>query len=115
MNNNLRLPSSGSQLAVFLLTTGCSFILAAAVIALLPGVHAGQMPTDPGAIKLLQGVSSIILFGVPSIIYAVATFRKRPLQELGFRPAEKPIFYLIPILLLIVSIPLEGWLGMINK
>ena len=114
-SSNLKLPSPWSQLALLTILAGCAIVLAGVVVLLIPGVHAGQMPSDPGTVKLMQMVSSIVLFGVPALFYALMTFRKAPLQELGFRPAERDIFYLIPVALLAVSIPLEGWLGMINK
>lgn len=114
-SSNLKIPSPWSQLALLTILAGCALILAGVSVLLLPGVHAGQIPSDPGTQKLMQMVSSIVLFGVPALFYGLMTFRKAPLQELGFRPAEKNIFYLIPVVLLVASVPLEGWLGMVNK
>jgi membrane protease YdiL (CAAX protease family) len=98
-----------------LLVAGGALILAGASILLIPGVHAGELPSDPGTLKLAQLLTSAVLFGVPSLLYALMTFRREPLQELGFRSAERSSFYWIPMFLLLISIPLEGWLGMINK
>jgi len=63
----------------------------------------------------MQAAWTVILFGLPSLIYALASFRKKPLQELGLRPATMTSFYILAIVLLAVAIPLEGWLGMLNK
>lgn len=115
MRTNLKLPSPWSQLGLLAILAGGSLILAAVVTLLLPGVHPGEMPTDMGTVKLVQVVSSVILFGLPPLFYALMTFRQEPLKELGFRPAVKDGFYLFAIVLLLFSFPLEGWLGMINK
>jgi len=115
MRTNLKIPSPWSQLALLAILAGGALILAAVVTVILPGVHPGQMPTDTGTLKMVQLVSSIILFGVPAFFYALMTFRQHPMSELGFRPAVKSSFYLITILLLVCAFPLEGWLGMINK
>ena len=114
-SNNLKISSPWSQLALLAILAGGSLILATIVILLLPGVHAGQMPSDTGTLKLVQTLSSVILFGLPPLFYALMTFRQQPLQELGFRPSVKNSFYLLAIVLLFCSFPLEGWLGMINK
>lgn len=115
MSSNLKIPSPWSQLALLAILAGCSLILAAVVTLMIPGVHAGQLPSDIGTLKLVQVISSVILFGIPPLFYALMTFRQHPLEELGFRPAMKTSFYLITIVLLFCSFPLEGWLGMINK
>ncbi len=115
MSSNLKIPSPWSQLALLIVSFGCALVLAGVSILLIPGVHAGQLPTGPGTIKMAQLLTSVMLFGFPAALYALMTFRRESLQELGFRPAERTVFYLIPVVLLLISIPLEGWLGMINK
>ncbi len=115
MSNYLKIPSPWSQLGLFLGLTGGSLVLASIAILLLPGVHQGQMPTDSGTLKLVQTVTSVILFGVPSFFYARMTFRDHPLAHLGFRPAVKSNYYLLVTVLLFCAFPLEGWLGMINQ
>jgi uncharacterized protein len=115
MSSNLKIPSPWSQLALLMLLAGGALIIAAVSMTLVPGVHAGQIPTDPGTLKMVQAVSSVILFGLPAFFYALMTFRQRPLGELGFRPAVKGGFYLITILVMFCAFPLEGWLGMVNK
>ena len=115
MSNNLKIPSPWSQFALFLVLSGGALILALVVVSLLPGVHPGVIPGDPDTLKLMQTVSSIILFGLPALVFARQTFYDHPLANLGFRPAVKNRFYLLAVLLLFCSFPLEGWLGMINQ
>jgi uncharacterized protein len=125
MPNNLKIPSPWSQLALFSLTLGGALILYAAVggmIAQATGITAevktGAAWNDPRAIgifKWLQALSSIIVFGIPGLCYALLTFRDKPFYRLGLRPAIPVSFYLLAILLLLIGLPLEGWLGDLNK
>ena len=114
MDKNLKIPSPWSQLALFLILIGGALVVAAGVIVLIPGVHQGQLPTG-GPLKLAQAVTSTVLFGLPSICFGMLVFRHHPLEQLGFRPAVKNSFYLVAVLLLFFSFPMEGWLGMLNK
>lgn len=115
MDTNLKIPSPWLQLAVFLLLIGGGIILGTLAVGLIPGIRQGQMPTDPGTVKLVQAVTSVFLFGLPSFTYAAMVFNRRPLAEFGFRPAINPIYYLLALLLLLFAFPLEGWLGMLNQ
>src|SRR5215469_11008145 len=115
MNSNLKIPSPWAQLAILFGLAGGGAILAAMVLHLIPGMPAEGIPQTPGLIKLAQAIGSICLFGVPSIVFAFLIFRKHPMATLGFRPAVKNSFYLIAVLLLLCSFPLEGWLGLLNK
>lgn len=125
MPNNLKIPSPWSQLALFSLTLGGALIfysVAGGLIAQGTGVT-GEIKTgaawdDPRAIsilKWLQALSSIIVFGIPGVCYALLTFRDKPFYRLGLRPATPGQFYLLAILLLLIGLPLEGWLGDLNK
>src|ERR1700761_2716907 len=104
MTSNLKIPSPWAQLALLLILAGSALVLAGVSVLIIPGVHAGQIPSDPGTLKLVQTISSVVLFGVPALFYALMTFRQEPIRELGFRPTEKSIFYLVPVILLLVSI-----------
>jgi membrane protease YdiL (CAAX protease family) len=126
MPNNLKIPSPWSQLALFMGLLGGALILFLVVGGVIyhfaeslqnvpPGPAAPDDPRMIGAKKLLQALSSIIVFGIPGYFYAKQTFRDRSLHHLGFRPAVRGNFYLLAILLLLVSLPLEGWLGELNK
>jgi uncharacterized protein len=125
MSNNLKIPSPWSQLALFMLALGGALIfysVAGGLIAVSTGVAAevrtGAAWNDPraiGILKWLQGLSSVIVFGIPVCCYALLTFRDRPFYRLGLRPATPGNFYLLAILLLLIGLPLEGWLGDLNK
>lgn len=115
MSRNLRIPSARVQLALLTILAGSALIVGTVVVQFLPGIHAGQLPSDPAQLKLAQAISSLILFGVPALFYAWVTFRHDQLTELGFRPAVSPGFYWVAILVMACAFPMEGWLGMINK
>ena len=125
MSNSLKIPSPWSQLALFMLTLGGSLIFYGVVGNLIEKtagiadeVRNGTAWDDPraiGILKWLQGLSSILVFGIPAFCYARLTFRDKSFYRLGFRPAMPTNFYLLAILLLLISIPLEGWLGDLNK
>jgi membrane protease YdiL (CAAX protease family) len=124
MSNNLKIRSPWSQLALFLGLLGLALILgvmgASAIVLAKTGISAGGHidVNDPGLLpakKLAQAFSTIIIFGLPAFFYARKTFQAEPLRSLGLRPAEKNVFYALGIILLLVALPLEGWLGMVNK
>jgi membrane protease YdiL (CAAX protease family) len=65
--------------------------------------------------KLVQFLFSVVVFGLTGFLYARFTFRDRPGYHLGLRPATRSGFYLLAILMLILALPLEEWLGDLNK
>lgn len=77
------------------------------------------LPMDDGRAadigKLVQFLFSVMVFGLTGYLYARLTFQERPGYHLGFRPSERNIFYLLAIMLLLASFPLEEWLGELNK
>jgi membrane protease YdiL (CAAX protease family) len=125
MSNNLRISSPWSQLAIFLGIAGASmFIYAVLANALyfssgISGeIRTGTVWFDPRAIGILkwgQTLSSIVVFGIPAYCYAKLTFRDGPIHQLGLRPAGRVSFYLLGIVLLLISLPLVEWLGELNK
>jgi membrane protease YdiL (CAAX protease family) len=120
MYNNLKIRSPWAQMALFLGAFGATFFFFAIALLLIKGGNAAQAPDlgNPQVLagqKFMQAAWTIILFGLPSLVYALASFREKPLRELGFRPATLTSFYLLAIVLLAVATPLEGWLGMLNR
>jgi membrane protease YdiL (CAAX protease family) len=125
MSNNLKIPSPWSQLALLMGLLGGSLIFFGIIATsiyhyagILGEIRAGTVWADSratGVLKWLQALSSILVFGIPGYFYARLTFRDRPLYQLGLRPAGQSNFYLLAILLLLISLPLEGWLGELNK
>lgn len=124
MSNHLKIRSPWSQLALFMGVWGLSLIggviAASAIVLAKAGISAGAAidMNDPRLLpakKLAQAFSTIVIFGLPALLYSRKTFRTHPLENLGFRPAEKSIFYILGVVLLLAALPLEGWLGMLNK
>ena len=124
LKNYLKISSPWSQLGLFFGLLGGGLILASVLsVAILTakGVatgHGNPDLSDPGltgALKLIQGLSTVIIFAIPALLYARLTFREDPDYFLGFRKAEKNIFYLLAVALLLFSFPVEGWLGQLNK
>jgi membrane protease YdiL (CAAX protease family) len=124
MQKNLKIPSLWSQLALFLMLYSAGWILAQIAGGVILGARLGLNnlrdidPSDPkitGTLKLIQALSTLLLFGVTAFVSAWRTFSDRPLYHLGFRPAYKKNFYILAVLLLLFSIPFEGWLGQLNK
>ena len=124
MPNHLKISSPWTQLAYFMLLLGGAVIFTNLVIGGIlvarigvNNVHSGIDFSDPslsGLFKLLQAISSITIFLLPAVIYSRLSFQGNPFSFLGFRKAEKSSFYLLGIALLLLSFPLEGWLGQIN-
>ncbi|HUB60325.1 MAG TPA: CPBP family intramembrane glutamic endopeptidase [Puia sp.] len=98
------------------------FILVSGIIYQVTGIGnrliAGLTLDDTAAAdvgKLVQFFFSVLVFGFTGYLYARFTFRDTPGYHLGLRPAARNIFYLLAILLLLFSFPLEEWLGELNK
>jgi hypothetical protein len=69
----------------------------AAVLGLVKG-------DTPGNMRLIQGISAFCMFVIPPILHFVLTRDDKPFQSLGLC-SSKGIFYLISVLLIIVSMP----------
>jgi len=125
MSNKLRIPSPWPQLALFLGMAGGAIFFYAVIVnaiyystGIATGIRAGTVWTDPRAIGIIkwgQTLSSIIVFGIPAYFYAKLTFRDKAARELGLRPAGRASFYLLSVILLLISLPLVEWLGELNK
>lgn len=125
MSNNLRISSPWSQLAIFLGIAGMSTFFYAVLgnaiyysSGILGEIRTGTVWIDPRAIGILkwgQTLSSIVLFGIPAYFYAKLTFRDSQIRQLGLQPAGRMSFYLLGIILLLISLPLVQWLGDLNK
>jgi membrane protease YdiL (CAAX protease family) len=125
MNNRWKVYSPWSQLGIFLGLFGGAWILTAvvgeAMLLSKVGLNAiGQHidvsdPRITGTLKLIQAISTIILFGLPAYFYARLTSQDDPFHFLGFKPAPLSVFYALGVVLLLLSFPLEGWLGQLNR
>ena len=114
MQNQLKIASPWMQLAWALFFLGACLIFT----ALLQGGILAVSPLWAHSLngqKVIQALSSIGVFLLPAYLYAWISFRGHSFSRLGFRPSELPIFYLLAIVLLFCSFPLEGWMGQINS
>ena len=95
MIGHLRVKSPLSQLAIFLGLFGAAFIfgsLLMAVIILALGIPVAELgridwsqPKIISVMKLVQSISSVFMFLLPAFIYALITFRGKPLYFLGLK------------------------------
>lgn len=125
MNKSLKIASPWSQLGLFLLLLGGALVLTTVISAGLllsktglQGAAKGISFDNPeliGTLKLVQAVSSITIFLLPAIAFAFFTTREKPLDFIGFKPAQHTSFYLVGTAILLLSFPLQGWLGEFNR
>lgn len=124
MPNKLRISSPWSQFSIFLVIGFASFFVFFFVENLVVQVTGiNPVPSEKALMdihyidvsKVIQVLFSVLVFGLTGYYYARVTFWQHPLLELGFRRPSRPSFYPVAILLLIVSFPLEEWLGEFNK
>lgn len=114
MPDDVKISSPWAKLGLFLRLIGAGF-LGLVVISLIFGALPDPVTKSSLMLKLLQMLSTIVLFGVPAFFYARMTYQRRPLYHLGFRPASRRNFYLLAALLLLFAFPLEAWLGVVNR
>ena len=125
MIGHLRVKSPWSQLGLFLGLLGMALILTSAIIALvitsrgLPMAGLDKLdwsnPHVVSTMKLVQALSSIIMFLLPAVAFGFITFNGRPFYFLGLRPPVKPQMYLLAMLCIVLSMPFVLWLGDLNQ
>ncbi|MBI1344006.1 MAG: CPBP family intramembrane metalloprotease [Terrimonas sp.] len=72
---------------------------------------------NPQTLVFIRGmllIQFLSLFLIPVFLFAYFS-DPAPLQYLGLRTQTNPQFYLAAVLLLVVAVPLAGWLGMLNQ
>lgn len=121
----LRVKSPWSQLGIFLGLLGAAFFftsLLMAVVMMANGVALVSMQnldwTQPkilGLMKLIQAISSLLMFLLPAILFGLIVFRKRPMRYLGLQKAANPRMYGLAILVIIIAFPAVFWLGEFNE
>jgi membrane protease YdiL (CAAX protease family) len=124
MIGHLRVKSPWSQLGLFLGLFGGAFILASFVMATvvvarglpLNGLDKldWSVPHTLTTMKLVQALSSVIIFLLPAIVFALITFNGKPFFFLGIRPA-KPQMVLLAMLCILIAMPFVMWLGDLNQ
>lgn len=109
---NVKLRSVSEQIGLLLRLVGFCLVAQVAMGLLLGSVVSNASPM---AAKLLQMLATFVLFGIPAIIFMRITFVRQGLYQLGFRPADKTLFYLFGIFVLLFAFPFEAWLGIVNR
>lgn len=122
MIDYLRLKSPWSQFGVFLGLLGAAFVFTMLISTAV--LFASGMPAPAGGnweepnfiqvMKVLQALSSILLFFVPAAVFARIAFNYKPFHYLGFRPAINPRMYLLAIVCMLASFPVVSALGELN-
>jgi membrane protease YdiL (CAAX protease family) len=72
-------------------------------------------PKILSTMKLVQSLSSILIFLIPALAFALLSFRGRPFRYLGLK---KPLFrqsYLLAIVCILIAFPFVMWLGDVNQ
>jgi membrane protease YdiL (CAAX protease family) len=126
MAGHLRVKSPWSQLSIFLGLFGVAFILGyliMGIIMLSMGIadvgSAGKLDlTNPkvlSGMKLIQAISSILVFLLPAAIFARIVQPNRTFQFLGVKPAQVKSMYVLAIVGIILAFPFAFWLGEINQ
>jgi len=123
MSRHLRIKSPLSQLGALLGVFCIMFIAAGAaslIVYSMSGIDfkKGLDLTDPrmvNVMKLIQAISSVLLFIVPPFLFARFTFTGNYGYFLGFRNAEKANMYILAILGMLMAMPFVIWLGHINE
>ena len=125
MTGHLRVSSPWSQLGIFLGLFGGAFVISSILMGafiLAKGVPIQDADnidwTKPGMVstmKWIQGVSSILIFLLPAVLYAKISFRSNSFYFLGLKKAEKSVMYGIAILCIMLAFPFVIWLGELNQ
>ncbi len=109
MSENLK-QSTGIRILLFLVILLVSGLIGVAASALF--IFGGDM-----GMRIGQGISSIFMFVVPPIVYYIVTRKERQMRDLGFRGINKPwpLFLLVAVALVFVSMPVTTQLGLWNE
>lgn len=125
MQSQLKISSPWSQLAVFLVLLGGGFFLYS--VLSLAIINAAGMSVssfsalnleDSGKLNLmkwLQAISSVVVFLIPALGYALFSFRNRRLYYLGWKPAQRANMYVLAIIALVLALPFVFLLGEWNR
>ncbi len=124
MSRHLRIQSYWSQLGIAILLLGLSFVLFGVlqiVVYKANGINpfdARPDLTNPhvlNVVKLIQGVSSIVVFMIPAFLAMVISFRGKYGYFLGFRKAQRMNMYVLAFMIVLLAFPFTFLLGELNQ
>lgn len=124
MNTYLKYKPAWLQLLIFGSLTIC--MLAVSIVVLFVVARVFQLPqinletidltqnSIVSAIKIYQAIGHILMFTVPSLIFAYLS-DKKPLIYIGFKNPAPVIFLLVAVIIIVGALPMVAWLGEINQ
>ena len=125
MTGHLRVSSPWSQLGIFLGLFGGAFVISSVLMGIfilskgVPIQDANNIdwskPELISTMKWIQGISSILIFLLPAVLYARISFTAKPFYFLGLKQAEKLHMYGLAILCIMLAFPFVIWLGELNQ
>lgn len=125
MIGHLRIKSPWSQLFLFIGLFGASYLLTGFVslaiyqangISLFPVENINlEDPHTVYILKVVQAVSSVMLFILPAFFFVRIAFTGNYSYHLGFKKADKMNMYALAIIGILIALPFVFWLGDLNQ
>jgi uncharacterized protein len=126
MDGHLRVKSPWSQLGIFLGLLGAGFIVGYLIMGIVAFSLGLQDATSMGKLdwsrpevlrgmKIIQALSSILIFFLPAFVFALIVYGGKATSFLGLKPAPLKPMYILAIVLIIVAFPFVFWLGEVNQ
>lgn len=120
MRGHLHLESPWRQLGLFIGLFCLSFlftIFLSLIIYNVNGIEKIDWANSRmiGVAKLVQAISSVLLFILPVYLFARFTFSGNYGYHLGFRKAEKSNMYVLSVVGIFLAMPFVFWLGDLNQ
>lgn len=126
MVGHLRVKSPWSQLGIFLGLLGGGFIVGYLIMGIIAFSLGLQDATTMGKLdwskpevisgmKIIQALSSILIFFLPAFVFSIIVYAGKPTSFLGLKPAPLKSMYILAIVIIIVAFPFVFWLGEMNQ
>jgi uncharacterized protein len=126
MDGHLRVKSPWSQLGIFFGLLGSGFIVGYVIMGIVAfslglqdAASMGKLdwskPEVLRGMKIIQALSSVLIFFLPAFVFALIVYRGKATSFLGLKPAPLKPMYILAIVLIIVAFPFVFWLGEVNQ
>ncbi len=115
MTGQIRIKSPHTQLGVLLLVYFIPQLLLVSVAQLFLKGQFDMKSQDISTLKWIQAISSLFLFLLPALLYALFTFNGQYARRLGLQQPVKPAMYVLGVACMLLAFPLVFWLGEINQ
>ena len=121
----LRIRSPWTQLAYFLGITGAAYVISALLMVAALRAN-GINPMQPDSIqwedprvlsllKIMQAVSTVLMFFVPAYLYARFSFTGKYFHLLGFKAPIRLNMFVLSVMVILLAFPFVFWLGKLNQ